>query len=138
MQLNLFEVVFTGEIVKSSFVTILLDFTEKFVKISETTFLLKMFSQKKVMQNLADLSGADFVDLSEASYSRINLFIEKWSSKSASNVKEKEEISKDYFWFLSEFWIYLLLLCLPLEVILRRWNVLFPSDTNISGVKYEG
>ena len=62
------------------------------------------------------------------------MFIEKWSSKSASNVKEKEEISKDYFWFLSEFWIYLLLLCLPLEVILRRWNVLFPSDTNISGV----
>ena len=90
---------------------------------------LNMFSQKKVMKELAIVTGADFLDLSEASYSKINSFIEKWSSDENSlRTKDQEKISEDHYWFLSKSWIYLLLLCLPLEVLLRRWSVLFPSQ----------
>ena len=43
----------------------------------------------------------------------------------------------DHFWALSRPWFWLLLLCLPLEVILRRWHLLFSSRKGTSRAAHE-
>ena len=87
----------------------------------------KMFSQIDVMKSLAQLTGAEFLDMDEGIYSKLNEYIDNWSSKSNFDRETSEKINEDYYWFFAKFWIYLLLFCLPLEILIRRWSVLFPS-----------
>ena len=86
-----------------------------------------MFSQIGVMKSLAQLTGAEFLDMDEGIYSKLNEYIDNWSSKSNFDRETSEKINEDYYWFFAKFWIYLLLFCLPLEILIRRWSVLFPS-----------
>ena len=88
-----------------------------------------MFSQMKVMSNLAKITNAKFLNMDEGIYSQLNEYIDKWSEKPQIDTKRKEKLSENYYWFFSKFWIYILLICLPLEVLVRRWSVLFPSQS---------
>ncbi len=80
------------------------------------------------LQQLTQLTGAQMVELDATDHERV---IEDWLRQVTGELgvvsKTEQKLQPDYFWVLDTWWCYLLLLCLPLEVLVRRWDAYFGS-----------
>lgn len=80
-------------------------------------------SSQKLTQ-LAELTGA-MLEFSGRNVPEIlNKWIEDRSGKDGISLPGRFKTEQDFFWILKSVWIWLLLLGLPLEVLIRRWHFL--------------
>jgi hypothetical protein len=78
------------------------------------------------LSQLQTLTGAALVELESA---QETVQIQDWLAKVTGDLtaikRTEQKVIPDYYWVFSTGWALLLLLCLPLEVIVRRWDALF-------------
>ncbi|MBC7661433.1 MAG: hypothetical protein H7249_17190 [Chitinophagaceae bacterium] len=75
------------------------------------------------LEQLGTLSGATLLDSNDSSYA-----LEEWFGKVTGNLasaeKSEQKLMPDYYWVMDTWWGYLLILLIPLEILVRRWDVL--------------
>ncbi len=78
------------------------------------------------LQQLSHLSGAKFLSADDESYA-----LEEWFSSVTGELskveKSEHKLLPDYYWAFDTWWGLLLLGFMPLEILVRRWDVLFGS-----------
>jgi hypothetical protein len=78
------------------------------------------------LSQLQTLTGATLVEL-DSDQEKVQ--IQDWLAKVTGDLttikRTEQKVIPDYYWVFSSGWALLLLLCLPLEVIVRRWDALF-------------
>ena len=76
------------------------------------------------LEQLSALTGASLLDSNDASYA-----LEEWFSKVTGNLasaeKSEQKLMPDYYWVFDSWWGLLLILLIPAEILIRRWDVLF-------------
>ncbi|HYX39915.1 MAG TPA: hypothetical protein VE954_43015 [Oligoflexus sp.] len=78
------------------------------------------------LSQLQTLTGAALVELeSEQEKAQIQDWLAKVTGDLTTIKRTEQKVIPDYYWVFSSGWALLLLLCLPLEVIVRRWDALF-------------
>ena len=107
------------------------------VEASTAAFLPQIYSDRDVIassvriQRLARLSEARFSRHSERD-GLLRSWLETVTNRSGV-VGDKETRSlRDFFWVLDEWWFYLALLGIPLEVLVRRWPYLVSGKSKIA------
>ncbi|MCX6127515.1 MAG: hypothetical protein NTX25_00440, partial [Proteobacteria bacterium] len=92
----------------------------------------EIFSDKEMtssfnrLQQLANLTGAGLIELGKnEEHGQIEDWLQKVTGDLTSIKRVDVKLVPDYYWVFDSPWSLLLLLCLPLEVVLRRWNALF-------------
>ncbi len=77
------------------------------------------------LESLASLTGAKLIDANDKSYIRE---LEGWLRRNTgteNSISQTDQwLYPDYYWLLKFWWAWLLFLGLPLEVLVRRWDVL--------------
>ena len=59
----------------------------------------------------------------------IRSWLQKVTENHALSVPAQYETVKDHFWAMDQWWFWLLLLGLPIEIMVRRWPLLVSSRT---------
>jgi hypothetical protein len=76
------------------------------------------------LEQLSALSGAKLLDAASDSYA-----LEEWFASVTGNLanaeKSEHKLLPDYYWAFDAWWGLLALLLMPVEILVRRWNVLF-------------
>ncbi len=80
------------------------------------------------LEQLSALTGATLLDSNDESYA-----LEEWFGKVTGNLasaeKSEQKLMPDYYWVLDTWWGFLALLLLPVEILIRRWDVLFGGSS---------
>lgn len=88
-----------------------------------------LYSQQK-MVDLALLTGAAFTDVDrDLRKSLGDWLINATGTQGLAAPAERKQIT-DYFWVFDKWWVYLLLLGVPLEILVRRWPYLMSQGTS--------
>ena len=91
----------------------------------------KIGASAKKLRQLSQLAGAAFVSTTDASETRrvVQEFVSRNTEHSGVALPSRFKMGWDFFWILKTPWIWLLLLCLPCEVMVRRWHNLMRPFT---------
>jgi hypothetical protein len=102
------------------------------VKASIFGVVPELFADKEMegsfnrLQQLQALTGAQLVELgTDQERAQIHDWLEKVTGDATAIKRTDQKMIPDYYWVFSSAWSLLLLLFLPLEVIVRRWDELF-------------
>jgi hypothetical protein len=79
------------------------------------------------LESLAQITGARLVLPPEDSSAALTRWIEENSRSDGVALPSRFKVVEDHYWILEKFWWWLLLVLMPLEVLVRRWHVLFAS-----------
>lgn len=79
------------------------------------------------LEQLSTLTGASLLDSNDNSYA-----LEEWFTKVTGNLasaeKSEQKLMPDYYWVFDNWWGILLILLIPLEIVVRRWDLLFGGN----------
>ena len=86
----------------------------------------EVFTDKDVPFSLQSLESLAEITKSQLGfYPKQRTMIDSWLGSVTGNMgvsaPSRNKSFSDYFWVLKTWWVYLLLLCLPFEVLVRRW-----------------
>ncbi len=102
------------------------------VKASIYGVVPELFADKEMegsfnrLQQLQNLTGSQLVELgAEQERAQIHDWLERVTGDLTAIKRTDQKMIPDYYWVFSSAWSLVLLLFLPLEVIVRRWDVLF-------------
>lgn len=102
------------------------------VKASIYGVVPELFADKEMegsinrLQQLQTLTGAQLVELGgDQERAQIHDWLAKVTGDQSTMKRTDQKMIPDYYWVFSSAWSLLLLLLLPLEVIVRRWDQLF-------------
>ena len=76
------------------------------------------------LQQLAKLTGADFVSDSPERSQKVESWLRNWGASIGKSLPDKMKSTREFYWPADIPGIWILLLLLPLEVLLRRWHLL--------------
>ena len=76
----------------------------------------------KKLDELAEHLDAKFLWHKSEDISEINTWLSAVSKGEGVDLPPRFKSANNHYWFLDRFWIWLLLLALPLEVLFRRWE----------------
>lgn len=99
------------------------------LKTASTTIVPEIYLDREIggspqkLEQLAQLTRSDFSS-SHAEQERLQLFVNEVTGTSGISFPERFRMIRDHFWFFDQPWIFLLLLALPLEVVVRRGSYL--------------
>ena len=84
------------------------------------------------LTSLSQLTGAELLELkARESDRKIDEWIVAVTGTGTTLSQAEQRLKPDYYWVFRTWWGILLLLALPLEVLVRRWEALFGSRTEI-------
>lgn len=77
------------------------------------------------LKALAKVTGANFVDATPERSGAVEAWIQAWGAFDGVSLPDKTQTYLDYYWPQDQAWIWLILLLIPFEVLIRRWHLLF-------------
>ena len=77
------------------------------------------------LKALAKMTGAEFVDATDARARTVEAWVQGWGAFDGSVLPDKTQTRLDYYWPQETPWVWLALLLLPFEVLIRRWHLIF-------------
>lgn len=98
------------------------------VKTELTSIMPRMYTDAELggaphkAAQLAALTGALSIAYDDQAISNVEKWLDSWVQKDNIASQEQFETEPDHYWPLSRWWFVLLLLCMPLEVLVRRWH----------------
>lgn len=84
------------------------------------------------LTTLAALTGATFVAANEDRARQVESWVQSWGAFDGNPLPDKTETRLDYYWPKVMPWIWIIIVLLPLEIIVRRWHLLFGGWTKSS------
>ena len=103
------------------------------VKASSSSPIPKMFLDKEIgetpnkLRQLAELTGAELADSSKAPDGQLRAWIENVMGTEGVSIPNKFRTAREFYWILDTWYFWLLIMFLPIEVIIRRWDKLISS-----------
>lgn len=94
---------------------------------SVATVIPETYSDREVqaapnkLESLSRLTGADLSFSVDGSITSLQGWLENATGTHGVALPSRFKTVRDFYWSLDRWWIWLCLLCLPLEVIIRRW-----------------
>jgi hypothetical protein len=82
------------------------------------------------LKQLAVLTGARMIQNDSARFNEIREWLALWGLNDGKSVPDKVKTGRDFYWPLGMNWIWLVLVLMPLEVLIRRWHLLMGSKIN--------
>ena len=80
------------------------------------------------LEQLSALTGATLLDSNDESFA-----LEEWFTQVTGNLataeKSEQKLMPDYYWVFDTWWGFLAIALLPVEILIRRWDVLFGGST---------
>jgi hypothetical protein len=76
------------------------------------------------LEDLAKLSKAELVFLAKDSFPKVREWLESMSQNQGIATPSRFKSMQNHFWVLDTWWVWLLVLLLPVEVLIRRWHLL--------------
>ena len=92
------------------------------VKDSEISY----FSQK--LESLAQLTEAKYEVFNKESTYEISKWLRSNNHSYGLNLPKRFRSKYNHYWLLETYWMILILIALPMEVIFRRWHLIFKSN----------
>ncbi len=89
------------------------------------------------LQQLSTLTGAQLIEINKNSYADdLGAWLQSVTGDLGVVSRSEQKLMPDYYWALEQWWCFLLLLLLPLEVIVRRWDSYFghKAPKHVSGM----
>lgn len=86
----------------------------------------KLSSSPQKLQQLQDLTRADFLNPSSKQQGRLRSWLRAQTLNQDLDLKPRRESFSSHFWLINTPWIWLLLIFMPIEVIVRRWTSIIP------------
>jgi hypothetical protein len=77
------------------------------------------------LRSLSKVTGAKFVDANSERSRSVEDWIQGWGASDGASLPDKIQTFLDYYWAQDSWWIWLLILLLPVEVLVRRWHLIF-------------
>lgn len=77
------------------------------------------------LKALSKVTGANFVEATPERSSAVESWIQAWGAFDGVSLPDKTQTYLDYYWPQDQTWIWLILLLIPFEVLVRRWHLLF-------------
>lgn len=90
------------------------------------------------LQQLSQLTGANLLELGDADETRA---LREWIQTVTGDLgvvsRSEQKLMPDYYWALENWWSFLLLLLLPLEVVVRRWPSYFGHKASRAALQHD-
>jgi hypothetical protein len=93
--------------------------------VPETFSDAQLSSSRGKLEKLAQLTKAKLILNNENFKNPTSDWLAALMSDGGVVLPQRYKTSLDYFWVLKQWWFWLLLICLPLEVMVRRWPQIF-------------
>jgi hypothetical protein len=77
------------------------------------------------LRSLAKVTGAKFVDANSERSRAVEEWLQGWGASDGASLPDKIQTFLDYYWIQDALWIWLAILLLPIEVLVRRWHLIF-------------
>jgi hypothetical protein len=77
------------------------------------------------LRSLAKVTGAKFVDANSERSRTVEEWLQGWGASDGASLPDKIQTFLDYYWVQDAWWIWLTILLLPIEVLVRRWHLIF-------------
>ncbi len=91
---------------------------------SETLEDAAMSPSPRKLTELARLTGAKYIGSKEDRRAGLNTWLVAWTGRQESLLPNRFKTVRDFYWILGRPWIWLVLLLLPAEILIRRWHLL--------------
>lgn len=91
---------------------------------SETLEDKAMSPSPRKLTELARLTGAKYVGPKEDRRAALNAWLVAWTGREGELLPNRFKTVRDFYWVLGRPWVWLLLMLLPAEVLIRRWHLL--------------
>lgn len=91
------------------------------------------------LSQLSQLTGASLIDPKEGENTRLlKEMLRSVTGSLGVTQKAEQKLVPDHYWALDSWWCFFLLLALPLEVLVRRWDSFFGQRPAMSSTSGEG
>jgi hypothetical protein len=88
----------------------------------------EMEAAPQKLEDLAQLTGAALAPAGTDQTEAVDRWLAAATGQGGMALPSRYKTLRDFYWFLDTPWIWLLLLLMPLEVIIRKWNQLFAGS----------
>jgi hypothetical protein len=76
------------------------------------------------LRQLAQVTGAQYVPDSPERAQKVEAWLQRWGTAIGKSLPDKLKSTREFYWPADLPWIWMLLLLIPAEVLLRRWHLL--------------
>jgi hypothetical protein len=90
------------------------------------------------LRQLSKITGATFVNADLERSRLIEQWLQAWGSEDGKSLPDKMKSTRDFYWPLGYSVIWFLLLALPLEVLFRRWHLIYGGSGVLRTKKSDG
>ena len=87
----------------------------------------EIVSAPNKLKQLASLTQAEFINHSKQPTQAMYRWLDQINSQEGISLPQRFRSKLDYYWFIDTFWIFLFIIFLPLEILIRRWHHLVSS-----------
>ncbi|MFK7823171.1 MAG: hypothetical protein AB8G05_03385 [Oligoflexales bacterium] len=87
----------------------------------------EIVSAPNKLEQLASLTQAEFIDNRKQPTQAIYKWLDQINSQEGISLPQRFRSKLDYYWFIDTYWIFLFIVFLPLEILIRRWHHLVSS-----------
>ena len=87
----------------------------------------EIVSAPNKLEKLATLTQAVFVDHNKQATQAIYKWLDQINSQEGISLPQRFRSKLDHYWFIDSYWIFLFIIFLPLEILIRRWHHLVSS-----------
>ncbi|NRA45464.1 MAG: hypothetical protein HRU09_10970 [Oligoflexales bacterium] len=87
----------------------------------------EIVSAPNKLEQLATITRAEFVDHNKQPTQAIYKWLDQINSQEGISLPQRFRSKLDYYWFVDTYWIFLFIIFLPLEILIRRWHNLVAS-----------
>lgn len=104
------------------------------LKTSITTVIPEIYKDSEMeaapqkLEDLAQLTGADLAPGGTDQDEAVDRWLASATGQGGLALPTRYKTLRDFYWILNTPWIWLFLLLIPLEVIIRKWNQLFAGS----------
>lgn len=74
------------------------------------------------LKQLASLTQAEFIEHHKQSSQAMYKWLDQINTQEGISLPPRFRSKLDYYWFIDTYWIFLFIIFLPLEILIRRWH----------------
>ena len=83
-----------------------------------------------IMRKIAERVQADYIYAKDYDAQDLRVWLRQVSEQKVAHVESKLNTSEDYFWVFRVWWVYFLFILIPLEILIRRWDLIWGAPLN--------
>ncbi|MCX6127018.1 MAG: hypothetical protein NTV34_20015 [Proteobacteria bacterium] len=98
---------------------------------SETLKDSEMSPSPRKLRLLSELTGAKFISATENRSQIMADWLRTWTGAESQSLPNRFKTVRDFYWVFNRPWIWLVVLLLPLEVLIRRWHLMVGRESSL-------